>query len=58
MQKKQEGERRKMGKNLKELMGSTDPDYAAAFPSLENSSLELLMDIVAGTVVGKKMLHI
>ena len=40
MQKKQEGERRKMGKNLKELMGSTDPDYAAAFPSLENSSLE------------------
>ena len=35
MQKKQEGERRKMGKNLKELMGSTDPDYAAAFPSLE-----------------------
>ena len=58
MQKKQEGERRKMGKNLKELMGSTDPDYAAAFSSLENSSLELLMDIVAGTVVGKKMLHI
>ena len=57
MQKKQEGERRKMGKNLKELMGSTDPDYAAAFPSLENSSLEMLMDIVAGTVVGKKMLH-
>ena len=57
MQKKGQGERKKMEKKVKEIMSSSDQDFEAAFPSLDSLSLELLLDILSGLIVGKTIIH-
>ena len=54
---KEQGERKKMEKKVKEVMSSSDRDFEAAFPSLDSLSLALISDILSGLIVGKTIIH-
>ena len=58
MQKKKTTERRKLEDKVKQLLDQPNGDYATAFPSLDSVALDTLQDIVKGTVVKRKILHL
>ena len=58
MQKKKTTERRKLEDKVKQLLDQPNGDYATAFPSLDSVALDTLQDIVKGTVVKQKILHL
>ena len=56
IQKRDQTDRKKMERHVLDLLRSENPDYVAAFPSLNSTSVDILQDILKDVVVGQKMI--